>query len=207
MKPAAYAHVPFDGDGRLRAVLSVVWRDGRTCDARGHAPMVLTHTEIEVSVNGSPWKSWDGEACREDALVNRGGERDAAAGETTEVRTSLCGLELTHLEAGPILLHAELVDEGEAGGAEAGPAHQGSGAPTLIFADAAEYHAKLLARNPWLPRPLPSSPLGTFPTSRLDSPPDLSSARAAGATSPQDRQPASLLRNVALGKKAWQVLQ
>lgn len=123
-----------------------------------------------------------------------------------EEGTSICGIALTHLEAGPVLLHAELVEDGRKGVMERRSSYAADD-PILIFADAAKYHARILERNPWLQIPSSPHPLHTVHASSTSSSiptTDPSCARDSDASEPL-APTATILHNAALGMETWQV--
>ena len=120
-------------------------------------------------------------------------------------RTSMCSIALTHLEAGPALLHAELIEDARQGGMDERSCHtadEPAAEPILILVDAAKYHAALSKRNPWLqpPSPSPSFRVLAASVSSLSADRDSSAAPALPAAM------ATVLHNTALGMKTWQVL-
>ena len=175
--------------------------------------MVLTHTDIQVSVNGNSWKSWDGEVCVESPRSGAQGHasddrrgKGALTGDMpmTLEKMSMCSITLTHLEAGPVLLQTELSEDARQGGVDEWSSHRADepvAEPILIIVDAAKYHAALSKRNPWLQLPSPSPSFRVLAASVAS----LGADRDSPAAPALPTAMATVLRNTALGMKTWQV--
>ena len=219
LRPEPHAHVPLhrsNGTLTLSATLGLAWRtsdhNGDEC-ARG--PTLLAQEALVLMVNDSPWTAWWARECTvsdlsaHPAFARRVPVGGAVARSSAWYR---CEIVLTHVEPGPIFLQVETAAEIESvlGTDEGGRLTRAATDRVLIFADAVQYHSRLLERNPWMSPPAASSPFATtstdlfsesYPSQGVHDPGELPRKRE---TSRSEMPVATILKNVAEGKEAWQ---
>ena len=216
LRPEPHAHVPLhrsNGTLTLSATLGLAWRTSdHNEDECARGPTLLAQEALVLMVNDSPWTAWWARECTvsdlsaHPAFARRVPLGGAVARSSAWYR---CEIVLTHVEPGPIFLQVETAAEIESVLDEGGVLTRAATDRVLIFADAVQYHSRLLERNPWMSPPPASSPLATstdlfsesYPSQRVHDPGELPRKRE---TSRSEMPVATILKNVAEDKKAWQ---